>query len=242
MKNRRLKAKIEFLKNGYGVLPDMIEDSELELLSDIYLRCFSEKQTKGRKELGGKDDQGREALPQILNPSTIFPELRDLGVYDRCQEAAKYILDDLEVDLGGEHMILKPAKYGIATPWHQDQAYHDPTLLYRNINFWFPLDGATEEEGCLHFVEGSHLGSVVFPHSYLIDGDVQSALVANDQEYWNLNGVAAPCLKGSCTIHHSYCMHYAGPNMSQRDRKAFILSYRSKPKPKERPWVLPWTQ
>ena len=237
-----LEEKASFLEKGFGILPDMISEGELIELGKIYDRCFDDEQRDGRKALGGVDQEGRQSLPQILNPSKIFPELRDLGIHERCLEAARVILDDPDAELGGEHMILKPAGHGVETPWHQDQAYHDPSLSYRNINFWFPLDGASVEEGCLQFVEGSHLGSVVLPHTYLIPGDRQSAMVARDQDYWSMNGVPVPCPRRACTLHHSYCLHYAGPNLSGRDRRAFILSCRSKPILMERPWVFPWNQ
>ncbi len=136
-------------------------------------------------------------------------------------------------------MILKPAGYGIATPWHQDQAYHDPTQHYRNINFWLPLDGATVEGGCMHFVPGSHRAPVL-PHQHLQPDDPQTALVAQDQDYWSLNGVPVPCPVGSCSLHHSYMLHYAGSNRTQLPRRAYIVVFGCPPTPARRPWRLPW--
>src|SRR5690606_10661137 len=143
--------------------------------------CFSpEADGKvGRKALGGVDEQGRQALPQVMFPSKALPQLRELRYRKRIEEIARTVFQE-DVQQLSEHMILKPAGYGVATPWHQDQSYHDPSKHYRNINFWLPLDGATVEGGCMQFVAGSHHAPVL-PHEYLDPNDPQTAMVAQDQ-------------------------------------------------------------
>ncbi len=238
--NNRDKEKSTFLENGFACIDNMICDEELEILSKLYDRCFAPEQMDQSKALGGTDKEGRQTLPQILSPSKLFPELLNLSIYKKCKEITKDFFEDTDITLRGEHMILKPAAYGAETPWHQDQAYHDPSLSYRNINFWFPIDGATEEEGALQFVKGSHKGSVVMPHTHLIEGDEQSAMVAVNQSYWQKNGTVVPCPRGSCTLHHSYCLHAAGPNYTNRDRRAFIIVFGVQPKKLEQAWHFPW--
>jgi hypothetical protein len=229
-----------FLDDGFARIDQAISDDELVKLKSIYDWCFSNDADGqvNRKALGGVDEQGRQALPQVLGPAEARPELRELAYYQRCRQIAADIFGQ-EVDQRSEHMILKPAGYGVATPWHQDQAYHDPSQFYRNINFWLPLDGATVEGGCMHFVPGSHLGPIL-PHEHLVPGDKQSAMVAQDQDYWSLNSVAVPCPVGSCSLHHSYALHYAGPNTTDLPRRAYVLVFGVAPVPAKRRWVLPW--
>jgi len=228
-----------FLADGFLRLDGMIEEAELARLREIYDRLFGEEAGDvKRKKLGGTDEEGRDALPQVLAPHKTVPELTELDYWRRCEEAAKFIFGP-EAALRGSHMILKPAGYGAATPWHQDQAYHDPGYRYRNVNFWLPLDGATVESGCMQYVRGTHLGPVV-PHGHLDPADKQTAMVAQDQDYWSANGTAVPCPKGSATLHHSYCMHYAGPNRTDQPRRALIVVYALPAEKLEQPWVFPW--
>lgn len=229
-----------FLRDGFMRLDNVIDDDEIARLGEIYDKLFADDSLgeSYRKDLGGGDDDGRKTLPQILMPSKTFPELLEMKYVQRVREFAAHIFGQ-DVRKFGEHMILKPAGYGVETPWHQDQSYHPPDKLYRTVNFWLPLDGATVEGGCMHFVRGSHRG-VVVPHEFLVPGDQDSAMVAQDQNYWSLNGTPVPCPRRSCTLHHSYCMHYAGPNTSDLDRRAFIIVFGLEPEPLEQPYVFPW--
>ena len=229
-----------FLADGFCRVDDAIEASELQELRAIYDWCFSaEAEGKvDRKALGGIDAQDRQALPQVLHPSNALPHLRELGYLRRIAQIASAVFED-EVELLGEHMILKPAGYGVATPWHQDQAYHDPSMTFRSINFWLPLEEASLESGCMRFIPGSHHAPIL-PHEHLMPGDPQTAMAVQDQDYWSINATTVPCPVGSCSLHHSYMLHAAGPNVTDQARRAYVLVYGCKPTPAKRAWHLPW--
>jgi ectoine hydroxylase-related dioxygenase (phytanoyl-CoA dioxygenase family) len=232
--------KIQFLQNGFIRLDNILDEEERLRLLEIYDQLFDSTNSINKKQLGGKDAKGRPTLPQILMPSRQVPELLKTRCFSRVQSVAKYILGDA-AEFRNDHMILKPAGYGVATPWHQDQSYHDPSFRYTTINFWMPLEDATVENGCMHFVPQSHQGPVL-PHTYLIPGDKKSAMVATDQEYWQSNSVPVTCPKGSVTLHHSYMLHYAGPNITRQARRAYIMVFALPPVKLEKPWVFPWKQ
>ncbi|MGH7142991.1 MAG: phytanoyl-CoA dioxygenase family protein [Planctomycetota bacterium] len=235
------EARRRFLTDGCLLWENAVDGADLERLEGIYDRCFDPATPGVRlKPLGGEDAGGRQLLPQVLFPSQTFPELRELALFERFRAAAAEIFQT-PVVFRSEHMILKPAGYGVATPWHQDQAYHDPALDYRQINFWVPLQDATVESGCMQFVPGSHRGPVL-PHEYLREGRDDTALVAQDQGYWSANGVALPCPRGGCTLHHSTMLHYAGPNTTGRARRAYILVFGVEPTRRARPWTFPWRE
>lgn len=224
-----------FLDQGFIRLDHVIEEDERQWLLGLYDELFD---SNGRKQLGGVDEQGRETLPQILGPHQKVPELFETRYHQRIAAIAESLLGETP-DQVGTHMILKPANYGVATPWHQDQAYHPSHLNYRNINFWLPLEEATVENGCMQFVPDTHKGPVL-PHTWLVPGDKTSAMVAVAQDYWQANAVAVPCPAGSVTLHHSYMMHSAGPNRTDQPRRAYITVFKAKATRRERPWVFPW--
>ena len=43
------------------------------------------------------------------------------------------------------------------TPWHQDESYWLDLPDKRALSFWFPMEDAKEENGCMWFVPGSQV-------------------------------------------------------------------------------------
>ncbi|MEO1236239.1 MAG: phytanoyl-CoA dioxygenase family protein [Planctomycetota bacterium] len=236
-----VQTRADFLSNGFARLERFVDDDDFAVIGEAYDRMFDpdNPDAPAKKQLGGRDEDGRAALPQVLAPLEVEPCLTELPYFERARRAAKVLLGD-DAELRGSHAILKPAGYGIATPWHQDQAYHDPAIAYTNVNFWIPLDDVDVAGGCMQYVAGSHLGRVVVPHQYLDPDDDSTAMVAQDQGYWSANAQALPCRRGDCALHHSYCLHYAGPNHSGVDRRALILVFGRPKVERERAWVFPW--
>lgn len=228
----------DVLAQGYGLVDGILDPGEREALGAIYDDAFS-RDDIARKPLGGTDAHGRETLPQVLTPNRLFPQLDGMRIRQRALAVAQAIFGP-EAEFRNDHMILKPAGYGAATPWHQDQAYHAPHLRYRKLNVWTPLDGATIAGGCMHFVPESHLG-VILPHHRIETPDGQ-ALAAVGADYWDANGVAVECPVGSATLHHSGCLHYAGANTTDRDRRAYIQVFTvpSAQVARDRPLVFTW--
>lgn len=228
--------KRQFLANGFIRLNNVIPEDELNWYRARYDSLFDDPSKI--KQLAGKDEQGRAALPQILAPSKAMPEFLEQPYLSRLEAIAKFILGP-EAKFRNDHMILKPAGHGAPTPWHQDQAYHTPDTYTTSINFWLPLEGATVAGGTMQYVRHSHRGTML-PHRYLIPGDSQSALVADNQDYWMENADALDCPAGSVLLHHSYCLHYAGPNRTNVPRRAYIAVFATPARPLDRPFHLPW--
>jgi ectoine hydroxylase-related dioxygenase (phytanoyl-CoA dioxygenase family) len=225
-----------FHEKGYLSLDAITTPDELKHLREVYDRLFTNRtgwESGDQFDLAGTDDN-TPTLPQLLGPSKYAPELQDTLYRANASAIARQLLgNDLE-DRVGEHMILKPASYGAPTPWHQDQAYHDPTLSYRNVNFWLPLDDATVESGCLHFVPGSHRMDVMPHHSIGNDPRVHG-LEVDDADSWNAKGVACEVPAGGATMHAAYMLHYAGPNRTAHPRRAYILMHRLAPTKRDTP-------
>ncbi len=222
------KQAIErFHTRGYLTLDALIPEEEVEQLRQIYDRLFSEKTgwDKGDQfDLAGTDE-GEAALPQLLGPSRYAPELRETHYVHNARFIARQLLGPEMIEKHGEHMIFKPAERGAATPWHQDQAYHDPTMRQQGVNFWLPLDDATVESGCLHFVPGSHKLDVL-PHHPINNDPRIHGLEVDQPERYEGEAVACPLPAGGATLHASYMLHSAKANSSCRPRRAYILTFR----------------
>jgi len=225
--------QIEFYReNVFLVVEGVTNEGELEWMRKIYDRIFAQRvgrEVGDQFDLGGSDEEGKEAvLPQILSPSKYAPELKEGLFRVNGLAIARQLLGD-DAQLQGEHAILKPAKYGAATPWHQDEAYWGEQMEYNSFSMWIPLQDATVENGCMWFVPGSHRLEVQPHHS--IGHDVRVHGLELDELPEMSKAVACPVRAGGCTIHSNRTMHYAGANRSDVPRRALILSFGIKPVP-----------
>lgn len=217
-----------YRNNGYLSLGAITTQYEVGQLRVIYDRLFSDKagwEEGNQFDLAGTDENDRPVLPQLLNPSRYAPELLKTQYRRNAKAIAHQLLGDEMSPHNGEHMIYKPPGIGAVTPWHQDQAYHDPTTISRGINVWMPLDDVTVESGCLHFVPGSHTMDVL-PHHSIGQEPRIHGLEVDDPEEWASRGVPCPIPAGGATLHAAYMLHYAAANTTHQPRRAYTLTFR----------------
>jgi ectoine hydroxylase-related dioxygenase (phytanoyl-CoA dioxygenase family) len=220
-------GQIDFYhREGYLVLPRITTAEEVEWLRGVYDRLFASRAGRAdgnQLDLAGPDDDTTEAkLPQILGPARYAPELKEGLFRANALAVAKQLLGEACI-AQGEHAILKPARVGPETPWHQDEAYWGDEKDYNAISIWIPLQDATPENGCMWFIPGSHKGQIVPHHS--IGHDVRVHGLEMDSPPPRERAVACPIPAGGCTIHHNRTMHYAGANTSDEPRRAYILAF-----------------
>ena len=233
-----------YQENGYLALERIAPDDEIEWLQSVYDRLFESR--AGEEDgayfdlAGPRAHQGRETLPQVLGPERVFPELRETNCFQNGRAAAAKLLQtDLEQVNGGGHMILKPARYGQETPWHQDEAYWNPAALHNGLSVWTPLDNASVESGCMQFIPKSHASENVLPHRHIDNDPLVHGLVTDHAQ--PENAVSCPLKPGGATFHHCRTLHYAGPNRTDQTRRAYINVFNAPPqkrgKPDHRPWL-----
>jgi ectoine hydroxylase-related dioxygenase (phytanoyl-CoA dioxygenase family) len=172
-----------------------------------------------------------------MNPAAHAPELDKAKFRRAALEIAQQLLGE-NVERGDEHAIRKPADDGAATPWHQDEAYWDPSFSYEALSIWTPLQDATLVNGCMQFIPGSHRDRRILPH-HSIGHDVRIHGLETDDVDPRL-AVACPLAPGGCTIHHCRTLHYTGPNSSNQPRRAYILTFRQPPVRLDQPHDFPW--
>lgn len=212
-----------FHLNGFLKIDRSITDGdELKWVREAYDRMFEKREgwdSGDQFDLAGTDDKSQETLPQILNPAKYAPELLKAKFAAEIDGIVKQLLGP-EAGAGIAHAILKPAGHGAPTPWHQDEAYWDPSQQYRSVSVWMPLQDTSIEQGCLWFVPGSHEWDVL-PHQS-IGGDVRvHGLEMCDTSVCE-GAVACPLPAGGVTIHRNRTAHYAGPNHTGEPRRALI--------------------
>ncbi len=233
-----------FHREGYLVIPAITTPEEVARIREIYDELFAKQ--AGREEgnqfdLAGADEEGATAaLPQILMPVKYAPELAHTLYRANALAIAQQLFGPTS-SYKGEHAIFKPAGYGAATPWHQDEAYWNPELNYNEGSFWMPLQEATPENGCMYFIPGSHRLEVLPHHS--INNDPRIHGLEVDMSWVDLSqAVACPLPPGGATVHTSRTLHYTPPNRSSVSRRAYILGFGADQKKRTTPRRFPWNE
>lgn len=225
-----------FERDGYLVVDAIADPREVVALRDGYDEIFGRvggfaEQDRIELALDGE----RPVLPQIVNPERYLPELVQGTAYANAQRLARQLLGPGMVPMGN-HAINKPPLDGAPTPWHQDEAYWDPHADHTAISVWVPLQDVDESNGCMAFVPGSHR-EPVRPHR-LIHPDAHGLRLADDTE--PAGAVACPIPAGSATVHAGRTLHYAGPNRTDRPRRAVAFAFACPSAPRATPHDYPW--
>lgn len=231
-----------FHAQGFVALNRITSDDEVGRLRAIFDRLF-EKRTGWEKgaflDLAGTDKPARPAvLPQILNPQQFAPELPQTEFRKAALRIAQQLLG-LEAHAWFEHAIVKPAEFGAATPWHQDEAHRsDRELDYEQISVWVPLQDAVAENGCMQYIPATHKGPVLTHHSPSDDPRVNALECIGPFDV--SRAVACPLPAGGVAIHHCRTIHGAGSNHSRNPRRAYILAFRGSARPSADATPFPW--
>ncbi|MDE0993352.1 MAG: phytanoyl-CoA dioxygenase family protein [Rhodospirillales bacterium] len=218
----------QYKEQGFLQLPQLSNSGELELILDIYDRIFSSqagRDTGNYLDLGGVDAEGSEpAMPQILDMIALAPELEHTQLRANTLAIGKQLYGE-GGNIKGDMAILKPARTAPETPWHQDEAYWEVDKKHRACSTWVPLLDVTLEMGCMYYLPGSHkLG--ILPHQRMNNDPrihaLQIVVGCTDLS----TAVACPIKAGEAIVHDQRTLHYAGPNLSDLPRRAYISGYR----------------
>lgn len=119
-------------------------------------------------------------------------------------------------------LIFKHARIGGVVDIHQDSSflYTEPESC---IGFWFALEDATLENGCMWARPGGHKRGL---HSWFrrrADG-IGTEMLELDPEPFSTEGMIPLEVKqGTCIVLHGLLPHYSLPNTSGKSRQAYAI-------------------
>jgi hypothetical protein len=215
-----------FLKDGFICLKEVAKHSEVKNLRAVGDRLLCEKMGFDQGMLFDfypeGEGQDKPKLLQLSHPSHFEHSLVESELCSRMQRIAVQLLGP-EARFVSDSFFQKPAHTDAVTPWHQDEAFTDPSIEHREVNLWFPLQPVSLANGCMQFIPGSNLGPVL-PHQP-INGDPTTHGLECVTGFSKEDAVICPLEVGDCTIHAGRTLHFAGPNHSDEPRYAYSMVF-----------------
>jgi phytanoyl-CoA hydroxylase len=173
------------------------------------------------------DDEGRLRQPKELSLNKLGHAMHDLD-----PEFARFShTDDLAAvadDLGFVDPLVLQSMYIFKQP-HIGGEVHphiDHTFLWTEpqsvVGFWFALEDATVENGCLWAVPGSH--RLPIRSRFRRDGQGGTTMDVYDATPYPREGeVPLEAKAGTMIVLHGSLPHRSGPNRSDKSRHAYTL-------------------
>jgi ectoine hydroxylase-related dioxygenase (phytanoyl-CoA dioxygenase family) len=122
-----------------------------------------------------------------------------------------------------DQLFYKPANHGGVVIWHQDYSYWTRTQPIAHLSCWIGLDDSTRENGCVHYVPGSHRWNLLPRKDFANDMDTIQSLL-NERQRCEFKPKAIELKKGECSFHHPLMVHGSFENRTDRPRRAAVIN------------------
>ena len=212
----------EFGEDGYLIVPGLLDERETNLLMTV---AKSDRASLA-EAYAKKDASGGESRLVVHNELDHSPYAAIIRS-QRIVKAMQSLLDD-EVYHYHHKMMLKEPFIGGAWEWHQDYGYwYDNGCLYPDMaSCLIAVDRATQENGCLQVVRGSHkLGRLEHGKT---GGQTGANLERVAAVLQRLELVYCELSPGDAVFFHGNTLHRSDQNKSQHSRWSLICCYNTK--------------
>lgn len=122
-----------------------------------------------------------------------------------------------------DQIFYKPPHHGGVVAWHQDYSYWTRTRPMAHLSCWIGIDDSTVQNGCLHYVPGSHEWNLL-PKTGLADDMDAIKSVLSEKQRASFKPVPIELPKGSASFHHPLMVHGSFENKTDHPRRAVVLN------------------
>jgi len=218
----------DFDQDGYVAIRPLFSTGEMATLNKEIARFVKDVvPTMPAERVYYEDKSDTSSLKQLQHMFEYDAYFEDLMLNGPARQIAQEVLQE-EVTPVNMQYFNKPAGIGQATPPHQD-GYYFHLSPCRAVTGWLALEEVDEENGCIHYVRGSHKSDGFREHGQSGVLGFSQGMTDFGTEEDQEGTVSFPGDAGTFLMHDAKTIHWAGANKSTtRSRRALGFIYYAK--------------
>jgi ectoine hydroxylase-related dioxygenase (phytanoyl-CoA dioxygenase family) len=216
-----------FEENGYVKGGRVLEEAQIQALRDGLEAIRSGENPRTSELYEIDEDYRREPEKNVfhfLGAWLIDAAFRDVVFHPAITVKAAQLLGVEHVRFWHDQVFYKPPRHPGVVTWHQDYSYWTRATPAGHVTCWIGLDDSTLENGCVHYVPGSHRWGLLPRISLTKDMDAVKDFLTPEQAA-AFEPEPMVLKAGECTFHHSHTVHGSYGNRSDVPRRAIVLNF-----------------
>ena len=152
----------QWIRDGYIAIDPFFTERETEALRKELERMYEAKREAGvslnvavQEDGAKRQDDGKLKNLQLIPLNDKSPLYRALPFHPKAASIVEGLIGD-RFRLHLSQSFWKPAREGIGTQWHQDNAYFKIPDPLRGTAMWIAIHDAAVENGTIHVIPGSY--------------------------------------------------------------------------------------
>jgi ectoine hydroxylase len=236
------EQRAQYERDGFLIFPDLFARDEIAILRREVARVAMVETDAVVREGAARAPKSLFRLHESDGP-TASAAFRAACRLPRLLGVAQQLLGERDLYLHHSKVNVKTAIEGSVWPWHQDYGswMRDGIERPDMATVMIALDDATEFNGCLYFLPGSHRDGRADP--YFDTSTAYKLWAVPPQRIREMMARSAPPVAvtgraGMAAIFHCNLMHASGHNLSAEDRWQAYFCYNTvanRPQPVENP-------
>ena len=209
-------------EHGFVIVRQMLGNEEFAELRENLDRYIRDVVPKLPDADAFYQDRGRSETLKQLQRMGCDPWFRDYARHPKWTALAQALVGE-SVTVDQPEWFNKPPGTNHVTPPHQDNYYfcHAPSNV---VTIWLAMDPVDAENGCLRYVDGSHLKGFRKHAKSKILGFSQGITDYTPEDF--TREIAVPLQPGDAVAHHGMTIHRADANLSAtRHRRSFAMVF-----------------
>jgi ectoine hydroxylase-related dioxygenase (phytanoyl-CoA dioxygenase family) len=213
----------EYHAQGFLCVPDFLSpkliDTFLETADEIVSSNTGNDYDSARVEMEPDQSPSGTKVRRIYEPCEYYEPFRSYSDSPEVLNVVEQLIGQ-DIYLHYSKLNMKPAELGSIVDWHQDLSYF-PSTNGDSLAILIYLDDADVENGCLMALPKRHENDLMdHTSSGIFQGRITETIAESDAEL-------LPGKAGTAIILHCLTPHASRPNLSERQRRTLIISYRA---------------